>query len=66
MKFTSTIANPHYIVKDNPVLHEWIASYKWCVTSDFDSKIECTANKDNKAYIIGTGNIDFYTTQSGF
>lgn len=54
--------------KYNPDIDEWIASHKWCVTviPDFDGEVEYTIDEDNEVHIIGTGNIGFYTTQSGF
>lgn len=54
--------------KYNPGIDERIASHKWCVTviPDFDSEVEYTIDKDHEVHIVGTGNIDFYTTQTGF
>lgn len=54
--------------KYNPDIDEWIASHKWCVTviPDFDGEVEYQIDDNGDAHIVGTGNIDFYTTQSGF
>lgn len=54
--------------KYNPDIDEWIASHNWCVTviPDFDGEVEYTIDEDNEVHIIGTGNIGFYTSQSGF
>lgn len=51
--------------KYNPDIDEWIASYDWCVTTipDFDGEVNYYVDKQGDAHIVGTGNINFFTTQ---
>lgn len=40
--------------------------HPWCVTTikDFDGDIEYYVDEENEAHIIGTGSINFFTTQT--
>ena len=50
----------------NPNIDTWIASHPWCVTTieDFDGNVEYYIDKNSEAHIYGTGNINFFTTQT--
>lgn len=50
----------------NPDIDEWIADHPWCVTTikDFDGNIEYYVDENRAAHIYGTGNINFFTTQT--
>lgn len=56
------------VLKYNPDFSKWIEEHNWCVTliKDFDGEINYHLDNDNNAHIIGKGNINFYTTQTGF
>ena len=45
----------------------WIASHPWCVTTikNFDGDVEYYIDENTDAHIYGTGNINFFTTQTG-
>ena len=62
------VFNLDEVRKYNPDIDDWIASHKWCATiiSDFDGEVEYQIDDNGDAHIVGIGNIDFYTTQSGF
>lgn len=51
----------------NPDIDTWIASHPWCVTTikDFDGNVEYYIDENMDAHIYGTGNINFFTTQTG-
>ena len=51
----------------NPDIDTWIASHPWCVTTikDFDGNVEYYVDENKDAHIYGTGNINFFTTQTG-
>ena len=51
----------------NPDIDEWIASYDWCVTTipDFDGEANYYVDKQGSAHIVGVGNINFVTDQTG-
>lgn len=53
--------------KYNPNIDKWIASNSWCVTTitGFDGDVEYYVDKYNCAHIVGIGNINFFTTQTG-
>lgn len=53
--------------KYNPGIDEWIASHDWCVTTitDFDGEVEYYVDKQGDAHIVGIGNINFFTEQTG-
>lgn len=53
--------------KYNPGIDEWIASHDWCVTtiSDFDGEVNYYVDEQNSAHIVGIGNINFFTDQTG-
>lgn len=55
------------VLKYNPDFNKWIEKHDWCVTliKDFDGEIEYHIDNDGNAHIIGKGNINFYTTQTG-
>lgn len=52
--------------KYNPGIDEWIASHDWCVTTipDFNGVVEYYVDKNGEAHIVGTGNINFFTSQT--
>lgn len=54
------------VLKFNPNFKEWADSHKWCVTiiENFDGDVTYE-HEDDSAHIIGVGNINFYTSQSG-
>ena len=51
----------------NPDIDTWIASHPGCVTTikDFDGNVEYYIDENTDAHIYGTGNINFFTTQTG-
>lgn len=53
--------------KYNPDIDEWIASHDWCVTTitDFDGEVEYYIDQAGYAHIVGIGNINFFTDQTG-
>lgn len=53
--------------KYNPDIDKWIASHDWCVTTipDFDGEVEYYVDQDRCAHIVGVGNINFFTDQTG-
>lgn len=55
------------VLKFNPNFKEWAKTHSWCVTiiEDFDGDIEYEVDENNEAHIVGIGNINFYTLQSG-
>ena len=50
----------------NPNIDTWIASHPWCVTTieDFCGNVKYYIDKNSEAHIYGTGNINFFTTQT--
>ena len=56
------------ILAYNPNWKSWIDEHSWCATiiNDFDGEVEYYIDKVNgEAHIVGTGNINFYTAQTG-
>ena len=55
------------VLQYNPDFSKWIEEHNWCVTliKDFDGEINYHIDNDGDAHIIGKGNINFYTTQTG-
>lgn len=53
--------------KYNPDIEKWIEEHDWCVTviEDFDGDVEYYVDAAGDAHIIGTGSINFFTTQTG-
>ena len=53
--------------KYNPDIDEWIASHDWCVTTipDFDGEVNYYVDKQDSAHIVGVGNVNFFTDQTG-
>nr|DAT77760.1 MAG TPA: hypothetical protein [Caudoviricetes sp.] len=51
----------------NPDFSKWIEEHPWCVTviPDFDGDIQYHIDEDGDAHIIGKGNINFLTSQTG-
>ena len=52
----------------NPEWKSWIEEHSWCATiiEDFEGEVEYYIDKvDEEAHIVGTGNINFYTAQTG-
>lgn len=54
------------VLKFNPNFKEWAETHPWCVTiiEDFDGNINLEIEKDS-LHIVGIGNKNFYTSQSG-
>lgn len=52
--------------KYNPDIDKWIKEHPWCVTTieDFDGDVEYYIDENSEAHIYGTGNINFFTTQT--
>ena len=56
------------ILAYNPEWKSWIEEHPWCATiiEDFEGEVEYYIDKvDKEAHIVGTGNINFYTAQTG-
>lgn len=55
------------VLKYNPDFSKWIEEHPWCVTviPDFEGDVKYHIDKDGDAHIIGRGNINFFTTQTG-
>lgn len=55
------------ILKVNPAFKQFAQEHPWCVTiiPDFDGDIEYEVDDNTDAHIVGKGNIDFYTLQTG-
>lgn len=55
------------ILKFNPNFKEWASKHTWCATiiENFDGNVEYEIDEHDAAHIVGTGNINFYTSQSG-
>ena len=55
------------VLKFNPNFKQWANTHTWCVTiiEDFNGNIEYEIDENNEAHIVGIGNINFYTSQSG-
>ena len=56
------------ILEYNPKWESWIKEHSWCATiiNDFEGEVEYYIDKVNgEAHIVGTGNINFYTAQTG-
>lgn len=51
----------------NPNFKKWAENHPWCATiiEDFDGEVNYIIDND-EAHIEGIGNINFYTSQSGF
>lgn len=55
------------VLKVNPGFKKWAEEHTWCATiiEDFDGDVEYEVDEDMDAHIVGKGNINFYTTQTG-
>ena len=53
--------------KYNPSIDKWIAAHRWCVTTitGFDGEANYYIDRQGNAHIVGIGNINFFTTQTG-
>lgn len=53
--------------KLNDVSKEWIKSHPWCATviEDFDGDVDFVVN-DKSVHVVGIGNKNFFSIQSGF
>lgn len=62
-----SVFNLDEVRKYNPDIDEWIASHDWCVTTitDFDGEVEYYIDQAGYAHIVGIGNINFFTDQTG-
>lgn len=56
------------VLKYNPDFNKWIKEHPWCVTviPDFDGDVFYHIDNAGDAHIIGKGNINFFTSQTGF
>ena len=56
------------VLKFNPNFKQWASTHPWCATiiENFDGNVEYEIDEHDEAHIVGTGNINFYTAQSGF
>ncbi len=56
------------VIKYNPEFPKWIETHPWCVTvvPGFDGVIDYYVDSNEEAHIYGIGNVNFYTTQTGF
>ena len=56
------------ILKVNPGFKKWAEEHTWCATiiEDFDGDVRYEIDDEDEAQIVGEGNINFYTTQTGF
>lgn len=56
------------ILKFNPNFKQWASEHPRCATiiENFNGNVEYEIDKHGAAHIVGTGNINFYTSQSGF
>ena len=47
---------------------DWINSHPWCATviEDFDGDVDFIVGDNDDVHVVGKGNIDFFSTQSGF
>jgi hypothetical protein len=55
------------LTKINPHFEEWAKKHHWCATiiKDFDGEVQYDIDDNDNAHIIGKGNINFYTIQTG-
>lgn len=62
-----SVFNLDEVRKYNPDIDEWIASHDWCVTTipDFDGEVNYYVDKQGFAHIVGVGNVNFFTNQTG-
>lgn len=56
------------VIKYNPEFPKWIETHPRCVTMvpGFDGVIDYYVDSNKEAHIYGIGNVNFYTTQTGF
>lgn len=54
------------VLKVNPNFKDWALNHPWCATiiEDFDGNVNYTVDAE-EAHIVGEGNVNFYTSQSG-
>ena len=62
-----SVFNLDEVRKYNPDIDKWIPSHDWCVTTipDFDGEVNYYVDEQNSAHIVGIGNINFFTDQTG-
>lgn len=55
------------ITKVNPHFRKWAEEHYWCATiiEDFKGNVRYMLDNNDNAHIVGKGNIDFYTIQTG-
>lgn len=55
------------ILAYNPDFLKWAEEHPWCVAmiEDFDGDVEYYIDEAGDAHIIGTGSVNFFTTQTG-
>ncbi len=56
------------VLKFNPEFKKWAEEHSWCVTiiKDFEGDINYEVDEYETVHIVGIGNKNFYTSQSGF
>lgn len=61
------VFNLEEVRKYNPSIDEWIASHSWCVTvvPNFNGEVKYYVDEQGAAHIVGIGNINFFTIQTG-
>ena len=57
----------HELLQVNPNFQKWVDEHPWCVTviNNFDGDVTYEIEENDEAHIVGMGNINFYTSQSG-
>ena len=55
------------VLKVNPHFKKWAEEHTWCATiiENFDGDVYYEVDEYDGAHIVGKGNIDFYTRQTG-
>lgn len=55
------------VLKYNPDFTKWMKEHSWCATliKDFDGDVYYYVDNNGDAHIIGSGNINFFTSQTG-
>ena len=55
------------VLTTNPDFLNWAKTHPWCATiiENFDGEVTYEIDDNDDAHIVGKGNINFYTTQTG-
>lgn len=56
------------VLKFNSNFKSWAETHPWCATiiENFDGDVRYEVDEEGDAHIVGEGNVNFYTSQSGF